>query len=325
VSVPLKGPGQIEALRAQGIEVLSFTKHGFDVLVDDRQLEYILSRNYPVSAVPVDGPAMATAALDENLGLYHTYAELGSVITHLDTTYSAILDVFTVGTSHEGRTIYGMKISDNPVIDEAEPEALYIGCHHAREIMTVDITLRFAIYLLENYGIDPTITGYVDNREIYFVPMMNPDGHYYVQQNHGGPWGGWWRKNRRDNGDGSYGVDLNRNWGFEWGYDNDGSSPAPSNDLYRGPSAFSEPETQALRDFCNAREFTIWLSYHTYGELLLFPWGYIYANTPDHDVFVALGDSLTETAPSTWSTATPTTGGTASKSPRTRSSRSHQK
>ncbi|MCK5407656.1 MAG: immune inhibitor A, partial [Candidatus Krumholzibacteria bacterium] len=106
--------------------------------------------------------------------------------------------------------------------------------------------------------------------------------------------GTWWRKNRRINSDLSIGVDLNRNFGFAWGYDDIGSSPIPSSETYRGTGPFSEPESQVIRDFVNNREFTMWLSYHSYGELLLYPWGYIAEDTPDHAVFFRLGELLTE-------------------------------
>jgi hypothetical protein len=296
VTVPLKGPYQIEAMRAQGIEILAFTKYGVDVLANDAQLSWLLSRPYPVAvAKPSQGAAPGGAAvLDANLGDYHTYAELDTALTVLVSTYPALAQRSVIGTSIEGRDIHALKVSDNVATDESEPEVLYIGNHHARELMSVEIPLRFAEYLLANYGVDSEVTDYVDNREIWFVPMLNPDGHYYVQQNHGGSSNSWWRKNRRDNGNGTFGVDLNRNWGFEWGYDNIGSSPSSSSDLYRGTGPFSEPETQAIRDFVNAHEFVMWFSYHSYGELLLYPWGYIYGNTPDHGVFQALADSLVE-------------------------------
>jgi hypothetical protein len=179
-------------------------------------------------------------------------------------------------------------------VDESEPEVLYMGNHHARELMSVEMPLLFAKYLLENYNIISEVTDYVNNREIFFVPMVNPDGHVYVQNNHSGAWWTWWRKNRRVNADLSLGVDLNRNYGYEWGYDDIGSSPIMSNDLYRGTAAWSEPEVSTIRDLAEAREFEIWLSYHSYGELLLFPWGYIAQHTPDHSVFLALGDTLTD-------------------------------
>ncbi len=295
VTVPFKGPRQVEDIRAQGIEILAFTKFGMDLEVDDAQLAWIRSRPYPSTVIVADetlAPA-GIAALDANLGQYHTYAETESTLTALAAAYPAIAQKSVAGLSLEGRNLSVLKISDNVTVDEDEPEVLYMGNHHARELMSVEIPLRFAEYLLQNYGIDSDVTTYVDTREIFVLPMVNPDGHVYVELNHGGSPNGWWRKNRRDNGNGTFGVDLNRNYDFAWGYDNIGSSPSTGSEVYRGSAPFSEPETQVIRDFTGAHTFTAWFSYHSYGEVLLYPWGYIYANTPDNEVFAALGDSLT--------------------------------
>jgi hypothetical protein len=295
--IPVKNRAVFEQLRRPGIEILAVNKDGIiDAMVDDKQVDYVFSLGYPVSAAPIDDVMRAPAELDANLGMYHTFAEMESLITTWESDFPAICDLFTIGSSVESRPIYGIKISDNVTVDETgEAEVLFMGNHHARELMSVDIPLRFAQYLLDNYGVDPTITSYIDTREIYFVPMINPDGHVYVQNNHSGFWGNWWRKNRVVNADTSIGVDLNRNYDYEWGYDDIGSDPSPSSWTYRGPSAFSEPETQAVRDFVNSREFTMWLSYHTYGELLLYPWGFIPEHTPDHRYYKRLGELLTET------------------------------
>ena len=115
--------------------------------------------------------------------------------------------------------------------------------HHAREIMTVEMCLYFARYLCENYGTDPVATFLVDNRQIWFVPIVNPDGFVYNEDNDPDG-GGMWRKNRRPGGGGCYGVDNNRNYPYMWV--GDGSSGNPCDDDYRGPSAGSEPENQAL-------------------------------------------------------------------------------
>jgi hypothetical protein len=298
VRLPAKGPIVYEQLRRQGIEILAVDKHGMiDAIVDDKQLDYVMRLGYAVSVSPVDDISRAVAELDADLGMYHTMAEMESLITAWETTdFPAICDVFTIGTSLEARPIYAIKISDNVVVDETgETEVLYMSNIHAREIMTVEMTLLFAEHLLVNYGTDPTITNHIDTKEIFFVPMINPDGHVYVEQNHTGSSTGWWRKNRRINPDMSIGVDLNRNFGYAWGYDDIGSDSTMSSPVYRGPAAFSEPESQVIRDFCNGREFTMWLSYHSYGELLLYPWAYIAENTPDHNVFFELGERLTAT------------------------------
>jgi hypothetical protein len=294
VTVPYKGPRQIEEFERRGIEVLAFTKHGVDVLADGAALDFLMTRHYPVSVTAMDPLAETPLAIDANLGLYHTYAETESVLAYLEAAYPAIADTVRIGSSLQGRNLTALKVSDNVALDEDEPEILYMGNHHARELMSVEIPLRFAKHLLENYGVDADVTLYVDTREIFFIPMVNPDGHVYVQQNHAGHWSSWWRKNRRNNGNGSFGVDLNRNYAYQWGYDNVGSSPSGFSDVYRGTVAFSEPETQRVRDFVNAREFTAWFSYHSYGELLLYGWGYTFSYTPEHEVYSALADTLVE-------------------------------
>jgi len=296
VRVPLKGTRIIERLRMYDAEILAVGKDGMiDALVDDARLKDVMSMGVPVSVMPAGDAALPPLDLDANLGLYHTFAEMESLITTWETDFPGICDVFTIGSSIEARPIYAVKISDNVSVDETgETEVLYMGNHHAREIMSVEIPLLFAEHLLVNYGTDPTITSHVDSKEIFFVPMVNPDGHIYVENNHTGEPYNWWRKNRRINVDMTIGIDLNRNYGFSWGHDDIGSSGTPSSAVYRGPFEFSEPETQAIRDFVNSREFTMWLSYHSYGELLLYPWGYISENTPDHRYFKKLGDLLTE-------------------------------
>ncbi len=119
---------------------------------------------------------------------------------------------------------------------------------------------------MEGYATNPDYQYYVNNYELYFVPMVNPDGHVYVENNNYGNPNNWWRKNRRDNGNGIYGVDLNRNYSYKWGYDNIGSSGNPSSQTYRGPSPFSEPETTAIRNLMVATPFKFALDYHSYGE-----------------------------------------------------------
>lgn len=195
--------------------------------------------------------------------------------------------------SVEGRDIWFVKISDNPSSDENEAEVLYTALHHAREGGSLMQMIFYMWYLLENYSSDPSIQALVNNRELFFVPCVNPDGYYFNEQNNPGG-GGMWRKNRRVNADNSYGVDLNRNYGFNWGFDNQGSSPNPPSDTYRGTSAFSEPETQAMQAFCNSRQFKTALNSHTFGNFLIVPWGFQQnGNSPDSNQFKSFGDYLT--------------------------------
>ena len=219
-----------------------------------------------------------------SMGGFYTLAEINA---KLDTMYmlypNLITQKFSIGLSVENRPIYAVKISDNPNVNESEPQVHMNALIHAREPQAMMTVMYYMYYLLENYGTDPEVTYLVNNREIYFVPCINVDGYEYNRQTNPNG-GGQWRKNRRNNG-GSYGVDLNRNFGYMWGYDNIGSSGTPSSETYRGPSAFSEPETQRIRDFSNTKNFKTALNYHTYGNYLLYPWGYISSPSPDNAIF----------------------------------------
>jgi len=231
-----------------------------------------------------------------SMGGYYTYDE---VVAELDSMHLLYPNLTTakqsLGQSIEGREIWMIKISDNPETDEAdEPEVFYNALHHAREPAGMMTLMYFMDYLLEKYGTDPEVTYLVDHREMYFVPVVNPDGYVYNQQTNPNG-GGQWRKNRRENQGGYYGVDLNRNYGYKWGYDDEGSSPYPFSDTYRGTGPFSEPETQALRDFCNGRHFALSLSYHTYSNLLIYPWAYEdNLFTADSAVYFDYGTRLTQ-------------------------------
>ncbi len=230
-----------------------------------------------------------------SMGGYLTYAEMLQELDSMVVDYpTLIVGPDTIGYSFENRPILLYKLSDNPGVDEAEPEVLYTALHHSREPMAMHNLIYYMQYLLENQGTDPEAAYLVANREMYFVPCINPDGYIFNQLNNPNG-GGLWRKNRRPTGGGEFGIDLNRNYGYEHGYDNLGSSPDPASDLYRGPSGFSEPETQAIRDLCLAREFRVTFNYHSFGNLLIRPWGYD-DNDPLPDVgkFELFGDLLTE-------------------------------
>ncbi len=166
-----------------------------------------------------------------------------------------------------------IKISDNASVDETEPEILYTAVHHAREAESLSQLIYYMWYLLENYSTDVTIQSLVNNTEMFFVPCLNPDGYMYNQLTDPNG-GGLWRKNRRDNLDGEFGVDLNRNYDYFWGFDDTGSSPLTADATYRGIAPFSEPETQAISNFTMIHDFKYALNYHTYGNHLVQPFGY---------------------------------------------------
>ncbi len=228
---------------------------------------------------------------------YHNYDEMMAELNQTATDHADIVDLFSIGQTWEGRELWTVKISDNPKVDEDETEVLYIGHQHAREHLTVEMTLFIVNYLTNSYGISDRATNLVNSREIYVVVDANPDGGEYDIAT--GAYR-YWRKNRRDNRYGTYGVDLNRNWGYM--FDRGGASDNPASDTYHGPYAFSEPETRAIRDFvANHPDITVSLDFHTYGELVLWPYGYTFADVPpdmnatDHQVFVIMGQGMAST------------------------------
>lgn len=215
-------------------------------------------------------------------GAYHNYNEMAAETATVAAAYPALVSRFSIGTSYEGRQIWALKISDNVVTDENEPEVLFTANQHAREHLTVEMALYQLNELTSKYTTDPQVKALVDSREIWIIPMVNPDGVEYDIAT--GSYRSW-RKNRQPNsGSSAIGTDLNRNWSWQWGCCG-GSSGTFSSETYRGPSPFSAPETQRVRDFVNSRvvggvqQLKAHIDWHTYSELVLWPYGYTTANT----------------------------------------------
>lgn len=211
---------------------------------------------------------------------YHSYDEVLADLADLAARYPHLVRLVTIGTSWEGRLLQGVKVTDRPDEDEGEPGALFFALTHGREHLSTEQALAIAHHFAEGYGVDPAVTNLVNHRVLWIFPNVNPDGGEYDV--HSGFAYEWWRPNRRPLAPPwLYGVDLNRNYGYQWGCCG-GSSPTPGDETYRGPSPFSEPETQALRDFVLVHpEVTVSLSLHTFGELVLWPWSHTYAPVPD--------------------------------------------
>lgn len=224
---------------------------------------------------------------------YYTYAEFLAELDEMQQQYPELISVKSpIGNflTHENRPIYWVRISDFASLDEEEPEVLYTALHHAREPACLSSTIFYMWYLLENYATDPEIKYLIDETEMYFIPMLNPDG--YIENQTSQPnGGGMWRKNKRNNGDGTFGVDLNRNYSYEWG--TSGVEFNTSSNVYPGTAAFSEPETQAVKWFCENRNFLFAHNAHTYGNLILFPIGSSIAEfATDHEYLLSVGSQM---------------------------------
>ena len=197
-------------------------------------------------------------------GAYHTYDSMVSDLQNLSAAYPDIVKLQPLCQTWEGRIIWAVKLSDNVSIDEPEPNITVLGGIHAREFIGVEVCLHLLFSLVENYSTNATVKWYIDGAQLWFVPMVNPDGHAYVEK------GADWRKNRRPNGDGTFGVDLNRNFGHLWGLK---ASTRPADDDYCGPYAFSENETQAVSRLVTDHPPAAAVSYHSFGNYILYPWG----------------------------------------------------
>jgi len=215
---------------------------------------------------------------------YHNYAEMITEINQIVADHPALARRSVIGRSYQGREIVAVKISDNVGVDENEPEILINAHLHAREHLTVEMALYLANLFTDGYGSDSRVTNVVNSREIWILPDVNPDGGEYDIAT--GSYRSW-RKNRQPNsGSTAVGTDLNRNFGYRWGCCG-GSSGSPSSSTYRGPSAFSAPETQVIRNFVLSRrvggvqQIRANIDFHTYSELILWPFGYTRADTVD--------------------------------------------
>ena len=251
----------------------------FDLVLPDSDLPRLATLGVPYQVIEQSQPLSAVVAmLDAPAANFYDWIELEAEMAALAAQYPAIatkVDITALTGSpltHDGRAISALKISDNVLTDEDEPNQLYVGNHHAREISTPAHMVQWMRDLCAGYGIDPQLTAAIDGNEIWVVPTLNPDGLQHV-------WNvdQYWRKNRRNNGGGVYGVDLNRNYPFSWA--TCGSySLSPTSDVYAGPSAGSEPETKTLMALARQRRFAKVIDIHQSGREVLYP--YTCANMP---------------------------------------------
>ncbi|NVO18702.1 MAG: immune inhibitor A [Bacteroidetes bacterium] len=323
-SYDLKTSSYTAELSQEELKLIAEMGFRYDVMIKDVQ-KYYLERNKSTDPLQKNTSATNDLATEWPVPAHFTLGTCGGFLTvddmiaQLDQMRSLYPNLITIKhsisdtlTTIEGRPVYFVKISDNPDVAESEPQVLYTGMHHAREPIGMQHLLYYMWYLLENYATNPEVKEVVDNTEMYFVPVFNVDGYQYNIDTY--PNGaGMWRKNRRDSGGGNFGVDVNRNYGYMWGYDDTGSSPDPASEVYRGSGPFSEPETRMMKYFCQGHDFKIALNYHSFSNLFLYAWGWSPDLTPDDATFSAYASLLTTENNFTYgpgySTIYPTNGG----------------
>lgn len=287
------------------IEKLAASTFEYEVVIPDVK-EYYASINMLAAKMNVNcdpgasggSPVIETPVNFEMNSTYAGFYKYQDMLDALDSMLAQYPNLITAktaipsGQTHEGRDVYYVKISDNPsmVDDATEPNVLYSSIHHAREPMSMSETIFYMWYLLENYTTNPEIQFILDNTELYFVPCINPDGYLHNEAND--PSGfGMHRKNKAPVGSSNPGVDLNRNYSYGW--NTTGVSNDVNSDVYPGTSAFSEPETQAMKWMVETYHFKTGMNAHSHGGLMLFPVGTTSNEFADHhDYFQDLGNHM---------------------------------
>ncbi|MFZ4714946.1 MAG: M14 family zinc carboxypeptidase [Bacteriovoracaceae bacterium] len=269
-----------------------------DVVINEEELRMLEEAGFDVEV------RMSTSLMRSVDSEYKNPAEIEAILKDFNARFPDLTEFKEVGKSLQGRSIFALKISDNAKIHEAsEPVILFNGMHHAREVMGPEVALDIIETLLENHGKDPKITHWVDSNEIWVMPMFNVDGNNIVWTKNN-----MWRKNAR----GNYGVDINRNYPYAWGSCN-GSSGSQGAQDYRGPSPASEPETQVMMNLVKEIRPVFDISYHSYSELVIYPYGCKGKHVPSADVVEKIGKamgSLLGYKPGTsWETLYSTDGG----------------
>lgn len=281
IKVQVADRDDVATLTNMGLDIWEYREGGLIIRVTDNERKQVIESGFTIETITEDVYEYTEKIRKEQISMfaeptsakYHSYDEVITELIALED--SGVARTYIIGSTHEGRDILAVKISDNPSDAENEPGAIFLGCHHAREWISVEVPLYIAQYLADNYETDAEVKHLVDSCEIWIVPVVNPDGYEYsrtVDRT--------WRKNRRDNGDGTFGVDLNRNYSYMWGGPD--ASPTTSSEAYRGPYAFSEPETQAVRDLVLADDFRVLMSYHNYGQQIYYPWAYTWEPCSDY-------------------------------------------
>lgn len=294
------------ALASTGVSVDEAGERSTVVSATDTQAKRLRAQGYRLDVLPAppartNGKALQPLDFPSADSRYHNYAEMNTEINQRIAAHPNLISKRVIGKSYEGRDIIAVKISDNVTVDENEPEVLFTHHQHAREHLTVEMALYLIRELGDTYGTDSRVTSAVNNREIWIVPDVNPDGGEYDIAT--GSYRSW-RLNRQPNsGSSRVGTDLNRNWAFQWGCCG-GSSTSPGSETYRGPRAESAPEVKVVADFARGRvvggkqQLKAAIDFHTYSELVLWPYGYTTANTApgmtldDRNAFAAVGGKM---------------------------------
>src|SRR5690625_4089019 len=278
----LDDEAQMQELVDAGIDVTNYdpVNNEVQIVLHDFDQAYLSQEDitYDILVEDLNAEAprakMNTLSSDED---YRSFEQYEQELHEIAEQYPNIAELHVIGESREGNPIYALEISDS-LGETGEPESVHMALYHAREWPTGEMAMNLAHHLTDGYGENDQATQVVDDIKTWVIPVVNPDGFIHSYEDYR-----MWRKNRVDNGDGTFGVDLNRNHSYLWGSDNGSSGDTDSN-TYRGTDPFSEPETAALRDFFLERNVITTITSHTHGELILYPWSHKFDVVPDPEV-----------------------------------------
>ena len=249
-----------------GLDVWEVQPDHLVVQADEAQAARLEAMGYGVEQLVTTESFLSDFATAEAASGYHTVQTLEDDLRRLADDNPEIVELHEIGRSVEDRPLWALRIGERR---GSSSKVAVLGCHHAREWVAVEVPYRLAEHLVGNASAEP-VRSWLQQGEVWVAPMVNPDGHEHTRTQDR-----LWRKNRRRNPDGSIGVDPNRNYGYMWGVLNvNTSSHVPSDQTYVGPRAFSEPETRAVRNLVARELFGGVLTYHSYSQLILYPWGY---------------------------------------------------
>jgi len=304
-----------KSISKEKVDILGYHPGKFiDILLNETEIAQLKSKGYNLYIYQTEDDVKQNLIAGKALNGYRTYNDLLTELQQIETNNPGICKLYDIGNSqgkeyytggnssylNYNHEVWALKISDNVLVEEDEPSVFYFGVHHAREPISLEVSMYVLNYIITNYGTDPDITSSVNNKQIWFVPLVNPNGHKIVTDEADL----WWRKNIHDNNSNGIldisgspdGVDPNRNYGWEWG--GQGSSGDIYNDTYRGTSPFSEPETQAVKSLWENHHFVTGITYHSYSELVLYPYGYASSVVaPDQDALEELAVDMALTIP----------------------------
>lgn len=303
VNVRIESPKQIQTLRDAGARSLACFDHSGEtpMLLDDVTISLAKKLGLHIEVIETDierhlehfdqeREHARTRGVGGWYADYKTWQEVNDKMFTLENSAPEIASTFIVGQTHEGRDIYGMHITA-PGDTTGRQQVLFNGCQHAREWVAVMVPMYAIENIIEGWYTDSAMQSYLETTEVIIVPIVNPDGYEFTYAVGGDR---FWRKNRRNNSGSCEGVDLNRNWSYAWN-EGDSTSNDTCSDIYVGPSVFSEPETQAMRDLINTfPNLVAHIDFHSYSQLILEPWASSNIAPPRVAIVKALSSAMSE-------------------------------